>query len=226
MYRVHRAIEDPFFQAWYRIQMENGTVRQLMRKLAVVRDPNALDLWHQVQTAPFLGLVALELDQLTKLLVRETLSPGESIPQDARLRITHVVNPGILFGAPASPLVSLLVPLVMILIVLGLYWKFHRSKSTLLNVGTGLFVGGTLGNLLDRIIYGHVTDFVEVVTYGGYVRTIFNLADLCIIAGILILEVFLIRHIIRLIRQKGMHYNPVKPAMARIIRRRHPDNRG
>ena len=197
-----------------------------MTKLAVLKDANTLGLWQQVQTAPFLGLVALELDQLTKLAVRETLLPGEAIPHDARLRITNVVNPGILFGAPASPLVSLLLPLGMILVVLGLYWRLHRSGSALLNVGTGLFVGGTLGNLLDRIIYGHVTDFVEVVTFGGYVRTIFNLADLCIIAGIITLEVFLIRHIIRAIREKGLNYNPVKPAVAKMIRRRHPTEKG
>ena len=197
-----------------------------MTKLAVLKDANTLGLWQQVQTAPFLGLAALELDQLTKLVVRETLLPGEAIPHDARLRITNVVNPGILFGAPASPLVSLLLPLGMILVVLGLYWRLHRSGSVLLNVGTGLFVGGTLGNLLDRIIYGHVTDFVEVVTFGGYVRTIFNLADLCIIAGIIILEVFLIRHIIRAIREKGLNYNPVKPAVAKMIRRRHPTEKG
>jgi len=193
-----------------------------MRKLAVLRDPGALGLWQHVQTAPFLGLVALTVDQLTKLLVRETLLPGESIPLDARIRITHVVNPGILFGAPASPLVSLILPLAMILAALGIYWKFHQSNSRLLNAGTGLFVGGTLGNLLDRIIFGHVTDFVEVITFGGDVRTIFNLADLCIIAGIVILEIFLIRHIIGLIRQKGMHYNPLKPAVERFIHRRCP----
>jgi signal peptidase II len=193
-----------------------------MRKLSVVRDPGTLGLWHQVQTAPFLGLVALELDQLTKLLVRETLLLGESIPHEARLRITHVVNPGILFGTPASPLVSLLLPLAMILGALAVYWKFHRSKSTLLNVGTGLFVGGTLGNLIDRIIQGHVTDFIEVVSSGGDVSTVFNLADLCIIAGIVILEAFLIRLIIRVIMEKGIRYNPLKPAIARIIRGRGP----
>jgi signal peptidase II len=193
-----------------------------VRKLAVLRDANTLGLWHHIQTAPFLMLVALVLDQLTKLLVRETLLPGESIPHDARFRITHVVNPGILFGAPASPLVSLLLPLAMILVALGLYWRFRRPESTLLNVGTGLFVGGTIGNLLDRIIYGHVTDFVEVVSSGGDVSTVFNLADMCIIVGIIILEAFLIRHIIRLIMQKGLRYNPMKPALARLIRRRHP----
>jgi len=193
-----------------------------MRKLAVVRDPNALGLWHQVQTAPFLGLVALVLDQLTKLLVRETLLPGESIPHETRLRLTHVVNPGILFGAPASPLVSLLLPLAMILVSLAIYWKFRKPSSTLLSTGTGLFIGGTLGNLIDRIIHGHVTDFIEVVSSAGDVSMVFNLADLCIIAGIIVLEAFMIRHIIRLIMQKGLRYNPLKPAMVRIIRRRKP----
>ena len=193
-----------------------------MKKLAVVRDPNALGLWRHVQTAPLLGLVALELDQLTKLLVRETLLPGESIPHEARLRLTHVVNPGILFGAPASPLVSLLLPLAMILVSLAIYWKFRKPSSTLLSTGTGLFIGGTLGNLIDRIIHGHVTDFIEVVSSAGDASMVFNLADLCIIAGIIVLEAFMIRHIIRLIMQKGLRYNPLKPAMVRIIRRRKP----
>jgi signal peptidase II len=190
-----------------------------MRKLAV-GDPSTLGLWRHVQTAPLLGLVALELDQLTKLLVRETILPGESIPHETRLRITHVVNPGILFGTPASPLVSLTLPLAMILVSLAIYWRFRKPRSKLLSIGTGLFVGGTLGNLLDRIIYGHVTDFIEVVSSTGDVSMVFNLADLCIIAGIFILEAFLIRHIIRLIMQKGLRYNPLKPAMLRIIRRR------
>jgi hypothetical protein len=49
---------------------------------------------------------------------------------------------------------------------------------------------------------------------------------LCIIAGIVILEVFLIRHVVRLIMQKGLRYNPLKPVMVRIIRRGNPNERG
>jgi len=169
-----------------------------------------------------LVLVALVLDQLTKLCVRWWLLPGESIPDGSRLRLTYVVNPGVLFGAPASPVVSLLLPVAMILISLGLYWKFKRSNSTLLNIGTGLFIGGTLGNLMDRIIHGHVTDFIEVVSPGGDVSMVFNLADLCIIAGIVILEVFLIRLIIRVITEKGLRYNPLKPVFVRILQGRGP----
>jgi signal peptidase II len=161
--------------------------------------------------------VALGLDQLTKLLVKECLLLGESIPHEGRLRLTHVANPGLVFGISASSTVSLLLPLAMVFVSLVLYWRFKRSESMLLNVGTGLFVGGTLGNLVDRIVEGHVTDFIEVISSGGYVSTVFNVADLCIIAGIVILEVFLIRLIIRIIMKKGLRYNPLKPVLVRII---------
>jgi len=58
-----------------------------------------------------------------------------------------------------------------------------------------------------------------VISSGGYVSTVFNVADLCIIAGIVILEAFLIRLIIRIIMQKGLRYNPLKPVLVRVIQR-------
>lgn len=180
----------------------------------------ASGLWRVLLLAPFMALVVLELDQLTKLCVRESLTLGEAIPRESWIRITHVVNPGIFLGIPASPLISVVLPCAMIVAALILYWRLERSNDTLLNLGTGLFIGGSLGNLVDRIAYGHVTDFVELITSGGQVRTIFNVADLCAIAGIVILEIFLIRHIVRLIREKGMHYNPVAPHVARLLHKR------
>ena len=175
-------------------------------------------LWHRFERAPLLALTALLLDQITKLAVRVSLSLGEEMPDSGRLRLTNVVNPGILFGAPASPLVSLILPLAMILVSLAIYWAFRRSGSTLLSIGTGLFVGGTLGNLIDRIIYGHVTDFIEVVSSGGDSGMVFNLADLCIAAGIVVLEIFLIRLIVKAIVAKGLRYNPLKARIVRAIR--------
>lgn len=179
-------------------------------------------LRHQVQAAPFLALVALELDQLTKLLVKESLPQGESIPRNASLAITRVVNPGIAFGVSASATVSLLLPIAMIFASLIIYWRFERSNSTLLNVGVGLFVGGSLGNLVDRIAYGNVTDFIEVISSGGNVRTVFNVADLCIILGVVILEVFLIRLIIRLILKRGYRENYLTPFIMKHILKRGP----
>ncbi len=171
-------------------------------------------------SAPFLALVALEIDQLSKLWVRETLALGESVPREGILHLTHVVNPGVVFGIPASPTVSLVLPVAVILVCLLIYWRFERSNSTLLNIGIGLFVGGSLGNLVDRIAYGQVTDFVELTLSGGDVTLVFNVADLCVVLGIVALEIFLIGVIIGLIRKRGLMYNPVMPFVARHIARR------
>jgi signal peptidase II len=190
-----------------------------MGDLAVGSASSTPRLWQRVDKALLLGLAALLLDQCTKLAAKLSLSPGEARPDDARLRLTNVANPGILFGAPASSLVSLLLPLAMMLVVLALYWRFRRSPSTLLGIGTGLFVGGTLGNLTDRIFCGEVTDFIEVVSAGGDSSMVFNLADLCILAGIVLLEAFFIRLIIRVIIKKGLRYNPLKVAFVRMMQR-------
>ena len=172
-----------------------------------------------VRSAPFLALVALELDQLTKLCVRETLALGESVPAEGSLRLTRAVNPGVVFGIPASPAVSLIVPLVVILTCLLIYWRFQKTNSTMLNIGIGLFVGGSLGNLIDRIVYGQVTDFIEVVLFGGEVALIFNLADLCVVLGLVMLEIFLMGVIIWTIRKRGLMYNPMGSLISSHITR-------
>jgi signal peptidase II len=190
-----------------------------MGNLAEGSAPSGPRLWQRLEKAPLLALAALLLDQCTKLAARTCLSPGEAVPGDTRLRLTNVANPGILFGAPASSLVSLLVPVAMILVAAGLYWRFRRPESPLLGIGAGLFVGGTLGNLADRIFCGEVTDFIEVVSSDGDSSMVFNLADICILAGIVLLEAFVIRLIIRVIMKRGLRYNPFKPALAWVIRR-------
>ena len=190
-----------------------------MGSLAEGSAPSVSRLWQRLEKAPLLALAALLLDQFTKLAARTCLSEGEAVPEDARLRLTNVANPGILFGTPASSLVSLLIPVAMVLVAAVLYWRFRRQESTLLGIGAGLFVGGTLGNLADRIFYKKVTDFIEVVSSGGDSSMVFNLADLCILAGIVLLEAFVIRLIIRVVMKRGLRYNPFKPAYAWVIRR-------
>lgn len=188
-----------------------------MAKVLEKADLNSSDWRHLVGTASLLALVTLEIDQLSKLWVRETLALGESIPSEGSIRVTHAANSGVAFGIPASPPVSLLVPLAAILACLVIYWRLQRYNSTLLNIGTAVFVGGTLGNLVDRIAQGHVTDFIEWVLPGGNVIVVFNVADLCVTLGIVILEAFLIGAIVGVIRKKGVRYDPVTPLMARLI---------
>ena len=175
---------------------------------------------HLVGTASLLALVALEIDQLSKLWIRETLAFGESIPNEGSVRLTYTANPGVAFGIPSSPAVSLLVPIAAVLGCLVIFWRFQRSNSTLLNFGIAVLVGGTLGNLIDRIVHGHVTDFIEMAFSGRDVIVVFNVADLCVVLGFVIVEVFLIGALVGIIRKNGLSYNPVTPFIARRIGKR------
>ncbi|MCX5991805.1 MAG: signal peptidase II [Chloroflexi bacterium] len=160
-------------------------------------------LWDQLPTAPLIALLALEADQISKLWIRESLVLGESVSHEGVLRITRIANSGVIFGAPAPLAVSLVLPLLVIGMCLFLYRRYVLSNSMLLNVATGLFIGGSLGNLVERIAFGHVTDFIEVISSGGLVRTTFNVADLCIILGIILLEIFFVRLLLKKIPRHG-----------------------
>ena len=183
-----------------------------MKRVATSPDSKRLALGQQMSTAPVLALVAVEIDQITKLAARESLTAGDSIPLSANLHIANVVNPGIAFGVSVPTAVSLLLPLVMIVASLVLYRRFERSNGALLNVGIGLFVGGSLGNLLDRIVYRHVTDFICLTSSGDDVGWVFNLADVCIIAGIVILQVFLLRLVLKKRKRKDTPAPMLRPA--------------
>ncbi|MDM8000749.1 MAG: signal peptidase II [Dehalococcoidia bacterium] len=180
----------------------------------------APDWCHLAGTACLFGVLALEADQLTKLWVRGTLALGESVPNQGSIRITHAANSGVAFGIPASPLVSVLLPAAAVFACLAICWRFQRLNSTLLNFGIAVLIGGTLGNLIDRVLHGHVTDFIEMVFSGGDVVVIFNIADICVVLGFVILEVVLIGAIVGMIRKKGLSYDPVTPLVATWIAKR------
>lgn len=135
----------------------------------------------------FATLVLL-LDQLTKYLVIQLLSPGLSFPFQGFFRITHVHNSGSAFGI----LQGLNTPLIFIsfigIIILVLIYLNHPHPSNLLRFGLALQLGGAFGNVVDRIRLGYVTDFIDIGPW-----PVFNLADASIVTGLMILAWVLIR---------------------------------
>jgi signal peptidase II len=123
------------------------------------------------------GLYVVTLDQLTKDLVRTSLSPGESFHVAGTLSIQTFRNPGIAGGGfagnavPAAFVATLAVLAMLILLV-----RNGAARRSVL-VGFGLLIGGGTGNLVDRVRHGYVTDFI---LHGNQV---FNLADVAIFAG-------------------------------------------
>jgi signal peptidase II len=137
--------------------------------------------------------LVLLVDQVTKVVVRGNLAEGESVPQEGFLRITHLTNSGIIFGLDAPLAVSLVLPLLVLGMALFLYFRYGPFDGWLVNAAVALFVGGSLGNLLDRLILGHVTDFFDVRLWGGYHWPAFNVADVGILLGAILFIVFVFK---------------------------------
>ncbi|HYU34705.1 MAG TPA: signal peptidase II [Thermoanaerobaculia bacterium] len=139
-----------------------------------------------------LGLIAL--DQWTKWLVEIHLPQHMAQPIiPGLLNLTHVRNTGVAFGLFASQGMSggswLLTLLgLAALAAVAIYFWFASAHDRLLLVSLALVVGGAVGNLIDRMSSGAVTDFIDVYV-GSYHWPSFNVADSAISIGIVLMAI-------------------------------------
>jgi signal peptidase II len=131
--------------------------------------------------AAVLMAVVIALDQLTKHTVASDIAEGEHRNVFFGIKLVHVRNRGVAFGAFSGGgtvvLVFTLVALVALIVFLAL-----RPDRPWLWVPTGLLVGGAVGNLIDRVANGAVTDFIKLPAWPA-----FNVADMSITFGVLAL---------------------------------------
>ncbi len=107
------------------------------------------------------------------------------------LNIVMIWNKGVSFGMftqSSTTGVWILVALTAFIIILFLIWLF-KNKNPVQNFAIALVIGGALGNVIDRIRFGAVIDFVDVHAFGWHYPA-FNLADSCIVIGISILILY------------------------------------
>ena len=131
------------------------------------------------------GLVIL-LDHFSKLFIETQLPLNHTwapFPEFSNLfRITHVSNTGAAFGLlPGGGILFTLIALLVAAIIVTYNFGLP-SGHFLLRLALGMQLGGALGNLIDRLRLGHVTDFLD---FGPW--PVFNLADTSIVAGVVIL---------------------------------------
>jgi len=136
-------------------------------------------------------------DRLTKMAVLRQLEHGQWYEVFPGFTITHVRNPGIAFSlfADGGPLTRILLHLVILTAVVVIAWMVvqHGRRRLLPGLAFGLILGGAVGNLIDRVIYGWVLDFIHVwVRVGGrtWAWPDFNIADSAITTGAIVLIVF------------------------------------
>lgn len=149
--------------------------------------------WQRQRTILLITPLVVAADQLSKLWVRHSLSLNESLPSEGVLRLTHVRNEGIIFGISANQTLSLVLPIVVVVAALLLYFRYAPSNSGAMKIALGLLVGGSLGNLIDRLRFGYVTDFIDLRLWGNFHWPAFNLADSAIVIGAILLAYSVLR---------------------------------
>ena len=131
----------------------------------------------------------LALDQVTKLIIVRSLSLGQAIPVVSGLfNIVYVLNPGAAFGFLASLPAGFRNPFFILIsvgaaVLIVAYHTRHLRALILPSVALGLILGGAVGNLIDRLRYGMVVDFLDFFLR-GYHWPAFNVADSAISVGV------------------------------------------
>ena len=143
----------------------------------------------------WLALLMLVLDQITKIWVANTFSYREVVEVMPFFNLTYVHNPGAAFSFLADQggwqrwFFTAIAAGVSIML---LFWLAKTPRrDTMISISFTLILSGALGNLIDRLMYGYVIDFLDFY-YGSYHWPAFNIADSAIFvgAGLMIIDAF------------------------------------
>jgi signal peptidase II len=130
-------------------------------------------------------LLVMAMDQLSKLWIRIHMKVGDSMPFNQFIQLTYYENSGMAHSLFQG--YGRLFAVVAILFIAGVlyYRRKGELRGAIMEIGAGFFVGGALGNAIDRIWFGEVTDFLEFRSGHG----VLNLADVAINIGVLLIVI-------------------------------------
>lgn len=134
-----------------------------------------------------IALVIVVVDQLTKWAIVEWVPLYDRVPLNSFINLTHQKNSGAAFSFLANAggwqrwFFVTLATVVSGVIAVWI-WRIRKEGQVLLSIGLALVLGGAVGNLIDRVRLGHVTDFIQV-WFGGWAFPSFNVADAGITVG-------------------------------------------
>ena len=139
-----------------------------------------------------LGVIIFILDQISKCLVSTFLKYNKSITVIKDFfYLKYINNTGASWGILSNGRILLIILSIIALIIIIRY--INTFKNTILNIiGFGFLIGGILGNLCDRLFLGYVKDFLDFIIF-HYDFPIFNIADIFIVVGVILLIISIIR---------------------------------
>ncbi len=138
----------------------------------------------------FITALIITADQISKSLVKSTMTLHESIPAiPGFFHLTYVLNKGMAFGIDLPFGIGTLffsgVSLIITCFLVWILWC-ERNNNLLMRVSLALILGGAIGNLIDRILFGKVIDFFDFMV-GDFHWYIFNIADSAVTVGIILM---------------------------------------
>lgn len=136
----------------------------------------------------FIGTILIFIDQLIKYIVNNNILLGQPYPLiEDFLYITFVKNTGIAFGLFKNNNLFMIIIISIILIILLYFYKKEKNKVLTLNIAITILISGAIGNLVDRIFYGFIIDYIDFTFWPA-----FNLADSLIVIGSILLGIYII----------------------------------
>ena len=137
--------------------------------------------------------LSIFLDQISKILIRKNVEQYSDIKLIGEYFIlTNVENSGAFLGmgsgfSPIMKSVFLIILPIIVLISIIIYVYRDKEIDKVSLIGFSIIIGGGIGNIFDRIIYGSVTDFLFIDLGGIFKTGIFNIADLAVTTGMILI---------------------------------------
>lgn len=143
-----------------------------------------------------LSIIFIIIDQLSKIIIVNNLTNNKSIEViKSFFYLTYTNNKGAAFSILTGRRILLILVALIVIGVLIYYVRKNKIEGKVNKIALSLVIGGSIGNLIDRILRGAVVDFIDIKIF-GYNFPIFNLADTFIVIGVflLIIEMFRKEH--------------------------------
>ena len=136
-----------------------------------------------------ISLLIVTFDYIIKLKVKNNMNVGESINVVGNFfKITYIQNKGAAFGMlQEQQNLFLIVGFITIVFLVNLFLK---TEDKITKIAISMVIGGAIGNIVDRILYGYVVDMFD---FNGVWSYIFNFADICVVLGVALLTLEIIR---------------------------------
>lgn len=128
------------------------------------------------------------LDQITKMLVVNGMTLYESIPLIKNvLSFTYIHNYGAAWGMLSDHRWVFIIVTALAIIVMPIFLYKYRNLHWMFGLSLSLIIGGAIGNMIDRVFLGYVVDFIQA-TFIDF--PIFNVADICVVCGAIMMFVY------------------------------------